>query len=505
MNIVIYARFSSHSQNEQSIEGQLKTCYDYAERNGYKVIGEYIDRALSGTVADNRPEFQRMIADSAKRQFQAVLVYQLDRFARNRYDSATYKSKLKKYGVRVISARENISDDASGILIEGVLESMAEYYSVELGQKVSRGMSLAAEKCLATGGQRTLGYNVDESKHYIINEGEAAIVRRIFEMYLTGETMAKIIRYLNANGIKSSRGGDYGKNSIRTILTNRRYCGIYVYRDIEIPNGMPRIIDDTMFSDAQILMEKNKKAPARAKAVEEFYLLTTKLFCKSCGSAITGVSGTSRNGSIHQYYQCVTNRKRGDCKRKMVQKAYLEDKIIDETIKILTPETIDMLARSIEERCEKESNTQTLKHLNKQIRENETATTNLVKALEAGKAADIISAQIEKRQQEKADLEAQLAKEKIQRPTLKYEQLKFFFEKFTKGDRNDIDYRRSLVDIFIRKIEMDDDGVTIYYNVQDGQINIPIDDSSGSPMGTLVDDNGFEPLTLRTSSGCSTS
>jgi len=125
MNIVIYARFSSHAQNEQSIEGQLKTCYDFAERHGYRIIGEYIDRAISGTAADNRPEFQRMIADSAKRQFGAILVYQLDRFARNRYDSATYKARLKKNGVKVLSARENISDDASGVLMEAVLESVA--------------------------------------------------------------------------------------------------------------------------------------------------------------------------------------------------------------------------------------------------------------------------------------------------------------------------------------------------------------------------------------------
>ena len=108
MNVVIYARFSSHSQTEQSIEGQLKECYAYAQRNDYMVVGEYIDRALSGTT-DHRPEFQKMIADSSKKTFQGVLVYQLDRFARNRYDSATYKSKLKKNGVRVLSARENIS------------------------------------------------------------------------------------------------------------------------------------------------------------------------------------------------------------------------------------------------------------------------------------------------------------------------------------------------------------------------------------------------------------
>lgn len=117
MNAVIYARFSSHNQTEQSIEGQLKTCYEFAEKNGYTVVGEYIDRAISGTT-DARPDFLRMIDDSAKKSFQYVLVYQLDRFARNRYDSATYKAKLKKNGVRVLSARENITDDASGILVE---------------------------------------------------------------------------------------------------------------------------------------------------------------------------------------------------------------------------------------------------------------------------------------------------------------------------------------------------------------------------------------------------
>lgn len=143
VNMVIYARFSSHSQNEQSIEGQLKECYDFAKRNDYNVIGEYIDRALTGTT-DKRPEFLRMIEDNKKKLFKYVLVYRLDRFARNRYDSATYKAKLKKNGVRVLSAKENITDDASGILIEGVLESMAEYYSVELSQKIKRGIDISA-------------------------------------------------------------------------------------------------------------------------------------------------------------------------------------------------------------------------------------------------------------------------------------------------------------------------------------------------------------------------
>jgi len=493
MNIVIYARFSSHAQNEQSIEGQLKTCYEYSERNGYKVIGEYIDRAISGTVAENRPEFMRMITDSAKRQFQAVLVYQLDRFARNRYDSATFKAKLKKNNVKVLSARENISDDASGILMESVLEGMAEYYSAELAQKVTRGLKINAEKCLSNGGGRFLGYNVDKDRRFVINDEEAVIVRQIFDQYIAGKTMAEIINYLNDSGVKTSRGNIYNKNSIRRILLNKRYCGVYIYDDVEVPDGMPRIIDDETFEQAQIILEKNKKAPARSKAIDEHYLLSTKIFCAFCGAALNGDSGHSKTGAIHQYYKCASIRKKEKCEKSTVRKAYIEDFVINETLKILTPERIDEISKAIEERCEKERNTAALKRLNKLIRENEKATANLVKSLEAGRVVDVIYNQIEKRQYEKADLEAQLAREKIQMPILKYEQMKFFFEKFTKGKLTDITFRQMLVDVLIARIELSNDQVTIYYNANDTQRQRPIPELKSSDMGRLVTRTGLEP------------
>ena len=145
MNVVIYARFSSSKQNETSIEAQIIECTRFCEQNNYTIIDKYIDKALTGT-SDDRPAFQKMIEDSNNKEFQGVIVYQLDRFARNRYDSATYKAKLKKNGVKVYSAKENITDDASGILIESVLEGMAEYYSAELSQKVKRNLRLNAEK-----------------------------------------------------------------------------------------------------------------------------------------------------------------------------------------------------------------------------------------------------------------------------------------------------------------------------------------------------------------------
>ena len=176
--VIIYARFSSHSQTEQTIEGQLRECYEYASRHDLAVVGEYIDRALTGTV-DKRPQFLQMIEDSRKKTFDFILVYQLDRFARNRYDSANYKAKLKKNGVTVLSVKENITEDASGILIEGVLESMAEYYSAELSQKVKCGIRESLSKGYYIGGGVIFGYNIVD-KYWVINSNEAIIVKDMF-------------------------------------------------------------------------------------------------------------------------------------------------------------------------------------------------------------------------------------------------------------------------------------------------------------------------------------
>ena len=229
MNVVIYARFSSHSQTEQSIEGQLKVCYEYAESNHYTVVGEYIDRAISGTT-DNRAEFQRMISDSDKHTFEGVLVYQLDRFARNRYDSAINKAKLKKNGVRVLSAKENIADDASGILVEGVLESMAEYYSAELAEKVTRGLTENALKCKYNGGTLPIGYAIDENQFFVIDPLTAPAVLDAFKHYAEGATMQQITDELNLRGVRTKKNTRITLNTVTRMLHNRRYIGEYKYK-----------------------------------------------------------------------------------------------------------------------------------------------------------------------------------------------------------------------------------------------------------------------------------
>ena len=491
MDVVIYARYSSDRQTEQSIERQLKECYAYAKRNNYAVVSEYIDRAISGTT-DHRPEFLRMIADSDKKCFQAVLVYQLDRFARNRYDSAIYKSKLKKNGIRVLSARENISDDASGVLMEALLEGMAEYYSVELSQKIRRGMDINAEKCLCTGGNVALGFYVDSEKHFQINPSTAPVVQKIFEMYVGGKTMAEIIRYLNAQHIKTSYGNEFNKNSINRILRNKRYIGVYTYRGTEIPDGLPRIISDDLFYEAQDMMNKKKKAPARAKA-HESYILSTKLFCGYCKSAMTGVSGKGKMGKKYFYYQCVTNRKDKSCKKGTVNKSYIEELVITETRKLLTRDNIDKIASEVVRLCEQERNTDNLKRLKKLLKENERATENLLKALESGQLIDILAERISQKKKEHDDLERQIFMEKTQNTVPTVNEIRFFLNQFRKGDINDAKYRQALVDTFVNKIYLYDDKMTVLYNTQDSHSEMTLDNASLSRVG-LVEPRGIEPL-----------
>lgn len=118
---VIYARYSSDTQTEQSIEGQLRVCQQYAKTNNILIVGTYIDRAMTGT-NDLRPDFQRMIKDSSKHQWDMVLVYKLDRFSRDKYESTIHKHTLKENGVKLVSAMENIPDSPEGIILESLLE-----------------------------------------------------------------------------------------------------------------------------------------------------------------------------------------------------------------------------------------------------------------------------------------------------------------------------------------------------------------------------------------------
>ena len=468
MNVVIYARFSCHSQTEQSIEGQLKVCYEYAKNNNYTVVGEYIDRAQSART-DHRPEFQKMITDSEKHTFEGVLVYQLDRFARNRFDSAINKAKLKKNGVRVLSAKENITDDASGILVEGVLESMAEYYSAELSQKILRGMKINAEKCLSNGSQVGLGYKVGPDRKYYIDEEEAKIVREIFERFANGEKKKQIVDDLNKRQIKTALGRKFCINSFSKMLSNKRYIGIYTYKGTETPGGMPRIISDDLFQRVQAKLVKDKVTKG-AHVVKEEYILTTKLFCGYCKELMIGYSGTSKSDRKYYYYRC-KNVKGHDCSKKIVPKKEIEELVLNECLKLLNKNSVNYIAKEIERQCKDDNDSLAIREINKKINETSLAIENLWKALESGEIVSAISSRIEQKEEELKSLETQLAIEKSKKIILSEDQVRAFLNYIMSIKINDINKQKTLINIFVNSVYLYDDYCIIILNMSNISLN----------------------------------
>ena len=163
MNAVIYARYSSSNQREESIDAQVRECKKYAKQNGLNILRIYIDKAQSGT-NDKREDFQRMIKDSDKKDFNTLLIWKQDRFARNRYDSIFYKHILKQNGIKVVSITEPISDDPTSVITEGILESFAEFYSKSLSENTKRGKKENALKKQSNGGVTTTGYKKQKGK-----------------------------------------------------------------------------------------------------------------------------------------------------------------------------------------------------------------------------------------------------------------------------------------------------------------------------------------------------
>ena len=306
---VIYARYSSHNQRDVSIDQQVKACRKFADRQDIEIVNIYDDRATTGT-NDRRPGFQQMIKDAAKGHWDYVIVYTLDRFSRNRYDSAVNKRTLKTYGIKVLSAMENISDDPTGVLMESMLEGLAEYYSAELSRKIKRGMEDNASKCLCTG-HFPYGYVRGADDRFAIDEMEAEIVREIFRKVRDGVRICDIIHDLNNRGIRTKRKQPWTKSSFNRLLSNERYTGVYIYDGIRIPGGMPQIVDKELFDAVQLIIHTKPNArksagsdlsiPQRRRQENGIYYLTGKLFCGHCSSPMIGVSGHSKQGPSYYY------------------------------------------------------------------------------------------------------------------------------------------------------------------------------------------------------------
>ena len=425
MNAVIYARYSCGHQREESIEGQLRECREFALKNNLCVIGEYIDRAYSAKT-DNRPEFQKMIKDSIYKKFNAVIVWKLDRFARNRYDSLRYKMILKKNMVDVISATEKISRGSEGIMLESILEGYAEYYSAELSEKVMRGMTENALKCKFNGGYVPIGYYIDENNQYQIDVITAPYVKDAFVMYASNFSMKEIAEYLKDKGVRTSRNKIINIRTMSTIFRNRKYIGEYSFKDIVIPDGIPPIVPSKLFDEVQKKLDTNQRNSNTE--MKQRYILSAKLRCGKCNSLMCGESGTSITGKVYHYYKCSSVKRHLGCDMKSVRQEVIEKEVLEYIVQnYLTNENMEIIVRQIMDINKKENAGILL--LKKQYTCVKRNIRNIVDAIADGFYNDSVKDKLRKLEKEKADLEMQIEieKEKVSKLTLTEEQIRYWY------------------------------------------------------------------------------
>lgn len=469
MRTALYARYSAGPrQTDQSIEGQIRVCTDYCKQKGLTITEIYADKHISGKT-DDRPEFQRLIADAKKKKFDAVVVYKTDRFARNKYDSAIYKRQLKMNGIQIFYAAESIPDGPEGIILESLMEGLAEYYSAELAQKIKRGMHETALKCKITGGVLPLGYKASKNKTYEIDPDGAKAVKKIFEMYINGKSCREICQYLNSLGLKTSYGNTFDTNSITRIIKNQKYIGVYEAAGVKVEDGIPAIISKETFYLAQKEMER--KRVGKKKRKETFnYLLTGKLYCGYCKKLMTGLSGTSHTGMCYHYYHCPSFKKKNGCQKTNIRKEYLEDLVVDKTVEyIMQPDILkDIAGKIYTMQAENDTRKENISYYKKKLNDNKKAIANIVKAIEIGAAPTALLERLQTLESEQLSIEGELAYYETLSFGLNEEQLYFFLTQYLQPDEDKEEYKQKIITSFVHQVYLYNNRFVIYYNIVKG-------------------------------------
>ena len=489
---VAYARYSSAGQRDVSIEQQLSDIRAFAQREGYTIVHEYADHARSGFKdVSARTAFQSMISAAETGSYDTIIAWKVDRFGRNREDSAIYKGKLRRYGVRVLYAMEPIPEGSAGVLLEGMLEATAEWYSRQLSENVTRGMTDNAYKCLYNG-TRILGYTRGPDGRYAIQPEEAAIVRNIFDLYRSGFSAARICRQLNDQGLRTSRGKNFQVESLLRIISNERYIGVYSWGAFRIPGGMPAIVSKSEFEEAQRMKKKTVRHVEQG-AVD--YLLTGRAFCGHCGAAMVGDSGTSKDGTRHHYYSCLTRKHRKSCTKKSVKKDLLESTVISFVLDhVLSDREIEKTADAVMALQQEELKSSPLAAMEAEYAETLKQIDNINNAIAAGIWNSSTSAKLKTLEDNAENLRVSVETLRFsQSQLMDRDRVLFFLHRFTQGDRNDPLLRRHIIETFINAVYVFDDHLKIVINNCEGNQLFPLEDlpsdcsdkdTPGSPIVT---------------------
>jgi len=492
MKAVIYARFSSDNQREESITAQVRACTEYAQKRGYAVVKVYTDEARSATT-DDRPGFLAMIRDARLKLFDVILVHKLDRFSRDRYDSIFYKRELKKAGVRLKSVLEHLDDSPESVILESVIEGMAEYYSRNLAREAMKGMKENALQCRHNGGSPPLGYDVDkETGRYLINERESKAVRLIFELYDKGYGYDRIIEQLNLAGHRTKNGRQFGKNSIHDILRNEKYTGVYIFNRsaaknfgsrnhhlnkpaeeiIKVPCGMPQIVEQELWERVQekMNMRHHNGEKARLKA-KTSYLLTGKVFCGECGAAVIGNTASDRGRRYH-YYECGKRDRARSCDNSRIRKHILEEIVIreieenifsDHVLAKVKQKLITFLNQYQEDRQGE------LNYLKKELARVERSIGQLLDQIEQGFGGAAIASRLKDRETEQFALQTRLAEMEAKAATsaVNEKTVNEYLDKMKEliKNKDDEDTLKHLVSQFVDRVILFKDDVEVILKI----------------------------------------
>lgn len=504
-----YARYSSERQTENSIEQQKEEILKYCERNNYNLVKFYSDSAISGK-RDDREQFQLMINDCIKnKNVEAILVWKLDRFARNRYDSAVYKKRLREVGIRVISITQKIDNSPESIILEGMLESIDEYYCANLAANVKRKLYQNAQECKFNGGIPPLGYDIDkDTKKYIINENEAKIVREMFDLYEKGKSLIEITDIFNSKGYKTKRGTDFKKNSLYDMIGNERYAGYYIYskslnhnkrvnRDdiIKIEDGIPAIISKERMKKIMEQREKNKKGSFNNK---ENYYLTGLLFDET-GNKYVGTRRKSKkkNGKeyINKYYVSKNSNIRKSIDKDKLEAAVF--KLIKNTI--LNEDYISKILIKLNEyyNNKKDDIQEDINNMSKELKEIELKISNFMTLIEDGKFVDSMFENLKKLEERKKDLTSELEKLSTRKQKGRYEikELKAILTNdIKKWSKVSDDDKKAFFARYIKEIRV----------IDKDTLSITLTILQQKSLLNLAPCVGLEPTTLRLTAECST-
>lgn len=455
MRAVIYARYSEGPrQTDQSIEGQVADCRAYAADHGLDVIGIYADRHISGKSTEGRDEFLKMMRDADRHLFDAVLVWKIDRFGRNREDIAVNKMRLRHAGVQLMYAKESLPEGPEGILLEALLEGMAEYYSEDLRQKINRGIRESAKKGKPAGGTVAMGYRRGQDGRLELDPEGAEIVREIFRMHIAGAKSAEIVQMTYDRGVRSRTGGRMSAGTLHRILRNEHYCsGVYVVQGIEVP--VPQIISRETFEAAAKHFKTSRHNGAGSATVE--YLLSCKCYCEKCGKMLRGVSANGGGGKYY-YYKCPGKDV------KPITKDVLEELVIQRTVEdVLTDDMIEILADKVMEVQKAERGQDPAEQLKKDLASARSKQKNLIEAIMAGGGVSLVEKlnEVEARIDE---ISVEIDRAQLQRPIIPKEMVRGWLQSFRTGDTTDPAVRRRILQTFVAEVIVGEDEITIAYN-----------------------------------------